>query len=235
MVYQSSVKGDLVAFSYDQFLHGMHIQALTCLLGSFIHLTFLGNFISKACLCTFTLGYSLMNSLCASNNVISITRIGTRCDAPIGSLTFLIKFWYGRTRNTVSLSLKSWTFLCNAGSTVVCYSLTLLWKIIFFIDIDWVDVIVLFRNISRAFLVSCLAIDFSTNFRSRLLNLSRFRTHFLYTVKSSSLETLTLFTTFALVLGDLQLRTFMRLFFLLFGVAGKCSLIMLSWFSCRSW
>ena len=58
-------------------------------------------------------------------------------------------------------------------------------------------------------------------------NLSRFCLRSLYTVKLSFLETLALFTMLVLVLGDWKLRTFMRAFVLLFGVAGKCSLIML--------
>ena len=48
-------------------------------------------------------GYSLMNSLYVSNNAISITRIGTRYDAPLGSLILFIKFLYGRACDIASL------------------------------------------------------------------------------------------------------------------------------------
>ena len=96
-----------------------------------------------------------------------------------------------------------------------------------FTDIDWVYVNVLFQNILCASFVSRKTIEFNTNFRAQLLNLSHFRLRSLYTIKSSSLETL--FTMFVLVLGDWELRTYLRAFALLFGVAGKCFLILLLW------
>ena len=103
-----------------------------------------------------------------------------------------------------------------------CLRLVFLWKIIYLININWVDVFIILQITLHALWRSWLAIDFNSNFRAQLLNLSSFRLRSLYTVKSSSLKRLTLFKMFFLGLED-----WCEAIFLLFEVASKRYLIML--------